>query len=221
MTVVRLWWTERNTGLEERVIPVEPASYTYRINCLGSEGNVITRTVRRRQFPMTPAYAFTDYRSQGQTLAAVIVDIATPPTGKQLFCDRPGWQTVGGLSLFKLYVALSRSSGQSTIRILRDFDENIFKTPQNSDLVVENKRLKLLNERTLKEWTDKQRYFGRRFNFIGSMKELKEWTDEYRPTRSKNEKPVKEWTNAARNSDTLEWSASSVQWKVERMDGPN
>ena len=64
---------------------MEPASYTYRINCLGSsEGNVITRTVRRRQFPMTPAYAFTDYRSQGQTLAAVIVGIATPPTGKLL-----------------------------------------------------------------------------------------------------------------------------------------
>ena len=46
------------------------------------------------------------------------------------------------------------SSGQSTIRILRDFDENIFKTPQNPDLLVENERLKLLNEKALKEWTD-------------------------------------------------------------------
>ncbi|KAJ7770381.1 hypothetical protein B0H14DRAFT_2383013, partial [Mycena olivaceomarginata] len=47
------------------------------------------------------AYAFTDYRSQGQTIPYVLVDIASPPTGK--------------LSLFNLYVALSRSSGRETI----------------------------------------------------------------------------------------------------------
>ena len=74
--------TSRLNGLEESVIPVEPTTQTYRITCQGSEGNVIQRSVRRRQFPMTAAYAFTDYRSQGQTLSAVIVDIATPPTGK-------------------------------------------------------------------------------------------------------------------------------------------
>ncbi|KAJ7777646.1 hypothetical protein DFH07DRAFT_731161 [Mycena maculata] len=48
------------------------------------------------QFPLTGAYAFTDYCSQGQTLPFVFVDIVTPSTG--------------GLSLFNLYVALSRSS---------------------------------------------------------------------------------------------------------------
>ena len=74
--------TSQLTGLEERMIPVEPATQPYRISCQGSENNTITRTVRRRQFPMTAAYAFTDYRSQGQTIPAMIVDIATPPTGK-------------------------------------------------------------------------------------------------------------------------------------------
>ncbi|KIM52990.1 hypothetical protein SCLCIDRAFT_1223254, partial [Scleroderma citrinum Foug A] len=44
---------------------------------------------KHRQFPVTPAYAFMDYRSQGQTIPHVIVDIASPPTG--------------GLSLFNLY----------------------------------------------------------------------------------------------------------------------
>ena len=53
--------TSQLTGLEERIIPVEPASHTYRISCQGSKGNIITRTVCRCQFPMTPAYAFTDY----------------------------------------------------------------------------------------------------------------------------------------------------------------
>ncbi|KAJ7028352.1 hypothetical protein C8F04DRAFT_964088 [Mycena alexandri] len=61
------------------------------------------KTVHRVQLPLTGAYAFTDYRSQGQTLPYVIVDIGTPPTG--------------GLSLFNLYVALSRSSGRETIRL--------------------------------------------------------------------------------------------------------
>ena len=74
--------TSQLKGLEESVIPVEPTTQTYRITCQGTEGNDIQRSVRQRQFPMTPAYAFTDYRSQGQTLSAVIVDIATPPTGK-------------------------------------------------------------------------------------------------------------------------------------------
>ncbi|KAI6025363.1 hypothetical protein BKA83DRAFT_4052165 [Pisolithus microcarpus] len=47
---------------------------------------------------MTAAYAFMDYRAQGQTIPFVIVDIATPPSG--------------GLSLFNLYIALSQSRGQ-------------------------------------------------------------------------------------------------------------
>ncbi|KAI0245278.1 hypothetical protein BJV78DRAFT_1139636, partial [Lactifluus subvellereus] len=49
---------------------------------------------------ITPAYTFTNYCSQGQTISHVIVDLASPP--------------LGSLSLFNVYVALSRSSGQST-----------------------------------------------------------------------------------------------------------
>ncbi|KAI0257795.1 hypothetical protein BC834DRAFT_838987, partial [Gloeopeniophorella convolvens] len=40
---------------------------------------------------------FTDYRAQGQTIPKVVVDIAPPPTG-------------ASLSMFSMYVALSRSS---------------------------------------------------------------------------------------------------------------
>ncbi|KAJ7031922.1 hypothetical protein C8F04DRAFT_959572 [Mycena alexandri] len=66
-------------------------------------GQVTQKTVKRQQYPLTAAYAFTDYRSQGQMLPYVIVDIGTPPTG--------------GLSLFNLYVALSRSSGPEDNRL--------------------------------------------------------------------------------------------------------
>jgi hypothetical protein len=69
-------------GLEEGVIPVEPARNSMRISVRNPAGKWVQRTVNRRQFPITAAYAFTDYRSQGQTLPYVLVDIASPPFRK-------------------------------------------------------------------------------------------------------------------------------------------
>ena len=60
---------------------------------MDKDGHTSQKTVLQKQFPITPAYAFTDYHSQGQTLFYVIVNITTPPTGS--------------LNLFNLYVALS------------------------------------------------------------------------------------------------------------------
>ena len=82
----------RLDGLEDGVIPIFPAKSSMQI-VLDRK----TRTVTRLQYPVTAAYSFTDYRSQGQTIPRVIADIASPPSGK--------------LSLFNLYVTLSRSSG--------------------------------------------------------------------------------------------------------------
>ena len=87
---------------------------------------------------MTAAYAFTDYCSQGQTIPYVLVDIATPPTG--------------GLNLFNLYVALSRSSGQSTIHLLHDFDEKSFQMSHRSELITEDNRLEELDAETKQSW---------------------------------------------------------------------
>ncbi|KIM69708.1 hypothetical protein SCLCIDRAFT_1208217 [Scleroderma citrinum Foug A] len=36
-------------------------------------------TVSRQQLPITPAYAFTKYHSQGQTIEHYIVDVSAPP----------------------------------------------------------------------------------------------------------------------------------------------
>jgi ATP-dependent exoDNAse (exonuclease V) alpha subunit len=104
---------------------------------------MITRPVKRRQFPMTAAYTFTDYRSQGQTILLVLVDIASPPNG--------------GLSLFNLYVALSRSSGRSTIRLLQDFDDEVFLRSHDAALMEEDKRLEELNRITLEWWARMRR----------------------------------------------------------------
>ncbi|KAK0234018.1 hypothetical protein IW262DRAFT_1260284 [Armillaria fumosa] len=67
---------------------------------------------------MTSAYAFTHYRSQGQTIPAVIVDVARPPTGK--------------LSLFNLYVALSQN----------------FLQGHDAELLMEDDRLDALDKGT-------------------------------------------------------------------------
>ncbi|KAJ7915375.1 hypothetical protein B0H13DRAFT_1610630 [Mycena leptocephala] len=77
---------------------------------------------------MTGAYAFTDYRSQGQTTPYVLVDIAKPPTET--------------LRLFNLYVALSRSSGRETIRLLRDFDNTLFMKGHDPVLLAEDERFR-------------------------------------------------------------------------------
>ena len=92
----------------------------------------------RTQFPITGAYSFTDYRAQGQTIPYVVVDIASPPTS--------------GLSLFNLYVALSRSSGRNTIRLLRDFDDDMFLQAHVPDLLEEDERLGELNAATKRWW---------------------------------------------------------------------
>ncbi|THG93156.1 hypothetical protein EW026_g8002 [Hermanssonia centrifuga] len=125
-------------GLDEGVVPVEPVTSTMKIKLNTRSGKTIQRTVHRRQFPITPAYAFTDYRSQGQTLPYVIVDIASPPTGT--------------LNLFNLYVALSRSAGRHSIRLLRDFDEELFRQSHDPELLIEDERLDTLDIATKIWW---------------------------------------------------------------------
>ena len=125
-------------GLDDAVIPVEVESSGMRIHVKNGEGKWIQRTVRRKQYPITSAYAFTDYRSQGQTLPYVLVDIALPPSGT--------------LNFFNLYVALSRSSGRGTIRLLRDFDSKLFIQWHDPSLMMEDDRLEELNSLTLQWW---------------------------------------------------------------------
>ena len=94
----------------------------------------------RQQFALTAAYAFTDFKSQGQTIESVIVDLAKPPTG--------------GLTGFNAYVALSRSRGRRTIRLLRDFSKKLFPTHPSEELRKEDIRLAVLEADTLKRYRE-------------------------------------------------------------------
>lgn len=134
-------------GLPDGVIPIEPFTKSFEIETEGAdaEGRAVKlkKTVKRKQYPITPAYAFTDYRSQGQTIPCVIVDIATPPGGE--------------LTLFNIYVALSRSRGRQSIRILRDFDPRTLMQPIDHMLVAEDRRLAELDETTKQWWAQMKR----------------------------------------------------------------
>jgi hypothetical protein len=129
---------ERLEGLEDGVIPIEPRTMPILVNVRLREGKMVKRTIKRTQFTMTAAYGFTDYRSQGQTIPTILVDVAKPPSGK--------------IDLFNLYVALSRSSGRDTIRLLRDFEDDMFLTVHDPELAIEDDRLKRLDEQTEKWW---------------------------------------------------------------------
>jgi len=116
-------------GLDEGIVPIIPSVVTFKIKFDGQE-----ESVRRRQYAMTAGYAFTDYKAQGQTIEYVIIDIAQPPNK--------------GLTAFSAYVALSRSRGRQSIRLLRPFDENLFMHHPSEDLRIDMQRLVRLDENT-------------------------------------------------------------------------
>jgi hypothetical protein len=97
-------------------------------------------SVRRRQLALTPAYAFTDFKSQGQTIDHVLVDL--------------GKTVQFSLSPFNAYVALSRSQGRDTIRLLRDFENVLFTCHPSEDFREEEHRLANLAKVTKKGYYD-------------------------------------------------------------------
>jgi hypothetical protein len=133
--LVKLLWTKapQLEGLPPNVIPIASITKTF-ITTKNRE----KMTVHRTQLPLTLAYAFTDYRLQGQTLQPIYVDIASPPYGR--------------LTPFNIYVALSRGTGQHNIQLLQDFDETLLQHHFCEHLRLEDQCLQALNKTTKKEW---------------------------------------------------------------------
>lgn len=120
-------------GLEKEIAPIMPIQRMYRMR--NRDGNICA--VTRTQMPLQAAYSLTDYKSQGQTIKHVIVDIGKPPTGT--------------ISPFNAYVALSRSKGRDGIRVLRDFEEKLLQSPPSEALIKEDNRLERLARVTEQE----------------------------------------------------------------------
>jgi hypothetical protein len=110
-------------GLAAGLIPIFPSEVSFNIRYQDNP----KQKDYRWQFPICAGYAFTDHKGQGQTLGYIIIDIGTMARFPVV--------------LFAAYVALSRSKGQHTIRLLRDFDEKIFTCHPSEHLRHENDRL--------------------------------------------------------------------------------
>ena len=92
-------------GLPFGVVAIEPCETTFR-----NENGSVTF----RQFPVSLAFAITDYRCQGQTFPWVVVDLKKP---------------AGNSPTASPYVQLSRAKRRDQLSILRPFSPDELKAP--------------------------------------------------------------------------------------------
>jgi hypothetical protein len=118
-------------GLPPGIVPIFPSTKTFK---LGKSGD----TIRHLQFSLTPAYAFTNYKVQGQTMEIIIVDLSKPPTGS--------------ISRFNAYIALLHGRGRENIQLLQPFNHKLFTIHPNEKLCQEDARLLLLEKDTLEHY---------------------------------------------------------------------
>jgi ATP-dependent DNA helicase PIF1 len=115
-------------GLPENVVPIFPESFKY------NDGH--GRWARLRQFPVTLAYAITDFKCQGQTYPWLRVDIKKPHTG--------------GASVMSPYVQLSRGQSLERLSILRPFDPEDLRAPIPDELTAELRWEQKMSELTMR-----------------------------------------------------------------------
>ena len=85
-------------GLDPNVVPIFPVKTYFKF-----QGNRGQYSIVRDQLPLVPAYSFTDYKCQGRTLDAAIVDLND------------------ARSLQNVYVMLSRCRTLKNLAILQPF----------------------------------------------------------------------------------------------------
>ena len=102
-------------GLPVNVVPIWPESFRYNVG----HG----RWARLKQFPVTLAYAITDFKCQSQTYKWLRVDIKRPHTG--------------AASVMSPYVQLSRGQSLQRPSILWPFDPDDLRAPIPGELMAE------------------------------------------------------------------------------------
>lgn len=88
--------------LDEDIVPVFPETVSFKCK-MNVGGEITMKYVSRKQIPLLPAYAYTDYKSQGKSLTRAIVDIDSAN------------------SLQGIYVMLSRVRSLDGLLVLRPF----------------------------------------------------------------------------------------------------
>ena len=103
-------------GLSPSVLPIEPKTFAY-------QSGKCKATLY--QFPVTRAYAITDYKCQGMTFDHALIDLKHPPIG---FTDAAS-----------AYVRLSRCRAIDRLSIMRPFDPSELTTKLSDELLDELK----------------------------------------------------------------------------------
>jgi hypothetical protein len=120
-------------GLPANVVPVFPHEKNFRIR----KGKRQGATVWRKQFPLVPGRAVTDYKTQGLTLDAAIADLVRAPHTKRR-------------SAASIYVPVSRVHNRDELLLLRPFTkQDVFRLPDER-LVVHIDQLRALAHQTIK-----------------------------------------------------------------------
>ena len=126
-------------NLSEDHFFLEPTTNSFQVSTsTNTKRNV---TIRRTQFALTPSYAVTSYKLQGNTVSKLIVDLCLPKIGKIDFAYS--------------YVALSRVRSITDLMILRPFNSNILKPKIPKDLKDEMIRLEELENKTINNYYNK------------------------------------------------------------------
>jgi hypothetical protein len=123
--------------LETTVMPVFPLEKSISIKGY---------SVRRRQVPMCPAFSLTDYKVQGSTLTAAILDLKDDPSSKgqdhhRKFCS--------------FYVQLSRTPSLDGLHLLQKLDMKDLQFRPSPQLLTEMERLHTLERETIAAWGSK------------------------------------------------------------------
>lgn len=107
-------------------------------------------SVVRKQVPLTPGFAVTDYKVQGATFKEAILDLrrgrSSEVKSHRRFCST--------------YVQLSRLQSLDGVRLLERIKLNDIDNKPHSELQEVSKMLDALPEKTLASW--KIRFLGRR-----------------------------------------------------------
>lgn len=112
------------------VVPIFPSATSFDYAVSGSR----TFRVQRLQVPLLPAYAYTDYKSQGRSLEYAIVDLAA--------CR----------SLQSVYVMLSRVKSLQGLAILRPFPDTKIRLNMSGEVRAEFDRLERIAETTRQDY---------------------------------------------------------------------
>lgn len=123
--------------MQPNIIPIYPTSSPVPAKETSIPRGTKANSIRRFQLPLSPAFAITDYKSQGLTFNNAVLDLRRPTRETNQKC------------FHSVYVMLSRLKSWSGVQILRPFPIQDIQQQPPAELYIECDRLNILQQETL------------------------------------------------------------------------